>query len=295
MEEPLLDIDTVCNNLNLDITKLISTHLNPLITDMKLASSSLNAIKNILYSLPEYKELERELADLKVEHESLKKHLNNKAIRMEITEKYTDKTNNNNNTIDYNISTANKVINLTSNTSISQEMSILSNSSEDEDDDEDNLETESDENTIKDDINLNETTKTVTIDVADHREDDNITLSNNNVIEQENIESDEDSQEDSEESEEENIDEEVKEEGTDKLLENKKENNVEEEQEQEEEHKEEQGEEEEEEVFEIDIEGKTYFTTGKTNGIVYEYLEDEDDIGDKIGEYKNGVLIWKNK
>ena len=99
MEEPLLDIDTVCNNLNLDITKLISTHLTPLITDMKLASSSLNAIKNILYSLPEYKELERELAELKVEHESLKKHLNNKAIRMEITEKYTDKTNNNNNNI----------------------------------------------------------------------------------------------------------------------------------------------------------------------------------------------------
>ena len=36
---------------------------------MKLASSSLNAIRNILYSLPEYKELEKELSELRLENE----------------------------------------------------------------------------------------------------------------------------------------------------------------------------------------------------------------------------------
>jgi hypothetical protein len=151
MEEPLLDIESVCNSLNDDISKLITSHLSPLITDMKLASSSLNAIKNILYSLPEYKELEKELAELKVEHESLKKHLNNKEIRMEITEKYRDDSNNKN-SIDYNISTVNKVINLTSNTSLTEEMNILSNTSDDEDDDDDdeeNLDTKSDNNNSK--------------------------------------------------------------------------------------------------------------------------------------------------
>jgi hypothetical protein len=192
MEEPLLDIENVCNSLNDDISKLITTHLSPLINDMKLASTSLNAIKNILYSLPEYKELEKELSELKVEHESLKKHLNNKGISMEITEKYANDYNNKNN-IDFNISTANKVINLTSNTSLSEEINILSNTSDDDDDDDDDIETENDNNITKIPINLNETTKTVTIDIAKNSNENNITLSNKEEIQKENIDFEEES------------------------------------------------------------------------------------------------------
>ena len=299
MEQPLLDIQSVCNNLNDDISKLINSHLSPLINDMKLASSSLNAIRNILYSLPEYKELEKELSELRLENESLKQHLNNKEIRMEITEKYNHQTDNNIKNFDYNITTPNKVIDLTSNTSLTEEMNILSNTS----DDEDSQQSDTDENISNSPSNLQEITKTVTIDVTRNTNQNDITLSNKQKIQEENIDSEEESeeeddqQEDDEENDEEDSEEEeekknieneseVKEEGSDKLLENK---------EYDEEEAEEEEEEEEEEVFEIDIEGKTYFTTGKTNGIVYEYLVDEDDIGDKVGEFKNGVLIWKNK
>ena len=298
MEQPLLDIQSVCNNLNDDISKLINSHLSPLINDMKLASSSLNAIRNILYSLPEYKELEKELSELRLENESLKQHLNNKEIRMEITEKYNHQTDNNIKNFDYNITTPNKVIDLTSNTSLTEEMNILSNTS----DDEDSQQSDTDENISNSPSNLQEITKTVTIDVTRNTNQNDITLSNKQKIQEENIDSEEESeeeddqQEDDEENDEEDSEEEeekknieneseVKEEGSDKLLENKEYDEEEAEEE----------EEEEEEVFEIDIEGKTYFTTGKTNGIVYEYLVDEDDIGDKVGEFKNGVLIWKNK
>ena len=304
MEQPLLDIQSVCNNLNDDISKLINSHLSPLINDMKLASSSLNAIRNILYSLPEYKELEKELSELRLENESLKQHLNNKEIRMEITEKYNHQTDNNIKNFDYNITTPNKVIDLTSNTSLTEEMNILSNTS----DDEDSQQSDTDENISNSPSNLQEITKTVTIDVTRNTNQNDITLSNKQKIQEENIDSEEESeeeddqQEDDEENDEEDSEEEeekknieneseVKEEGSDKLLENKEYD----EEEAEEEEAEEEEEEEEEEVFEIDIEGKTYFTTGKTNGIVYEYLVDEDDIGDKVGEFKNGVLIWKNK
>ena len=304
MEQPLLDIQSVCNNLNDDISKLINSHLSPLINDMKLASSSLNAIRNILYSLPEYKELEKELSELRLENESLKQHLNNKEIRMEITEKYNHQTDNNIKNFDYNITTPNKVIDLTSNTSLTEEMNILSNTS----DDEDSQQSDTDENISNSPSNLQEITKTVTIDVTRNTNQNDITLSNKQKIQEENIDSEEESeeeddqQEDDEENDEEDSEEEeekknieneseVKEEGSDKLLENKEYD----EEEAEEEEAEAEEEEEEEEVFEIDIEGKTYFTTGKTNGIVYEYLVDEDDIGDKVGEFKNGVLIWKNK
>ena len=187
MEQPLLDIQSVCNNLNDDISKLINSHLSPLINDMKLASSSLNAIRNILYSLPEYKELEKELSELRLENESLKQHLNNKEIRMEITEKYNHQTDNNIKNFDYNITTPNKVIDLTSNTSLTEEMNILSNTS----DDEDSQQSDTDENISNSPSNLQEITKTVTIDVTRNTNQNDITLSNKQKIQEENIDSEE--------------------------------------------------------------------------------------------------------
>lgn len=51
-------------------------------------------------------------------------------------------------------------------------------------------------------------------------------------------------------------------------------------------------EDEEEELFELEIKGKTYFVTDENNGIIYEALED-DDVGEMLGNLKNGKPIWK--
>ena len=48
--------------------------------------------------------------------------------------------------------------------------------------------------------------------------------------------------------------------------------------------------EEEEEVEEISIDGKLYYTTNSDNGIIFEYLENEE-IGNEIGYLKNGKLF----
>ena len=69
---------------------------------------------------------------------------------------------------------------------------------------------------------------------------------------------------------------------------------VEETEEEEEEVVEETEEEEEEEVFMVTIKGKNYFTTNETNGTIYEALED-DDIGDEVGEYKDGKPVFNKK
>ena len=53
----------------------------------------------------------------------------------------------------------------------------------------------------------------------------------------------------------------------------------------------EEEEEEEEEVFMVTIKGKQYFTNDETNGTIYSVV-DEDDIGDEVGHYKNGVPVF---
>uniref|UniRef100_A0A6C0BUY3 Uncharacterized protein n=1 Tax=viral metagenome TaxID=1070528 RepID=A0A6C0BUY3_9ZZZZ len=68
-----------------------------------------------------------------------------------------------------------------------------------------------------------------------------------------------------------------------------------EEEEAEEEEKEEEAEEEEDvEVEEVTIKGQQYYLEGdlKTNGTLYEVI-DNDDIGDVVGEIKNGVIKMK--
>ena len=47
-------------------------------------------------------------------------------------------------------------------------------------------------------------------------------------------------------------------------------------------------EEEEEGVYEIVIKGTRYYTTNETNGTIYAITED-DDIGDEVGKFVNGV------
>ena len=52
----------------------------------------------------------------------------------------------------------------------------------------------------------------------------------------------------------------------------------------------EEAEEETEEVEEVKIKGKTYFTTDPQNGIIYACVD--DDVGDEVGVFKNGVAVF---
>ena len=44
------------------------------------------------------------------------------------------------------------------------------------------------------------------------------------------------------------------------------------------------------EVSEVKIKGKTYFTTDAVNGIIYACVD--DDVGDEVGVFKNGVAVF---
>ena len=48
--------------------------------------------------------------------------------------------------------------------------------------------------------------------------------------------------------------------------------------------------EEEEGVYEIEINGTRYYTTNEQTGMVYAVLDD-DDVGEQIGHFENGVFI----
>lgn len=69
---------------------------------------------------------------------------------------------------------------------------------------------------------------------------------------------------------------------------------AEEEEEEAEEEEEEEAEEEADEVFVVTISGKSYYTTNKDNGKIYAIDEDEE-IGDEIGEFKNGKAKFYKK
>ena len=320
------DIDNVFNDLNNDITKLLNSRLTPLIKDLKLATTNLDIIKNILFSLPEYKSLIEELERLKIENLNLKEKLNESNIKIEISEK-SILNNTSKSILDYNIEANNKIINF-SNDLISNETLNDLSSEEEEESDSDSLET--------DDEDLESTNnKLIVSSIAKDMQENSdkileykeLNIKNDKKISRESDEeSDEESQEESEEEskddkhkddrKEHNTKDDTKdntqddkreEDDEDKEEEEEEEGEEEEEEEEEKENEskeddkendkeeEEDDEEEDEEVFEIEINGKTYFTTSKENGIVYEYLIDEDDIGDKVGEYKDGILIWKKK
>jgi uncharacterized membrane protein YqiK len=67
-----------------------------------------------------------------------------------------------------------------------------------------------------------------------------------------------------------------------------------EEEEAEEEEAEEEEAEEEEEVEEVTIKGKSYYTSNKVNGIIYEITKDED-VGDEVGIFKECKAIFHKK
>ena len=112
---------------------------------------------------------------------------------------------------------------------------------------------------------------------------------------------DEEEEEEDEELEEEEEDEELEEEEEDEELEEEEEDEELEEEEEDEELEEEEEEEDEEleedeeddeeyDVEEIELSGIKYYTTDLNNGIIFEFLENED-IGEELGKLQNGVLF----
>ena len=288
-ESKEINIDNLFENLNKDITNLLNCRLTPLILDLKSANSNLDIIKNILFSLPEYQNLLSEFKKVKEENIELKYQLNNSGIQMEITEKSSDKVESNK-VLDYSINTDNKIINFKEVLDINNK--VLEDDPNGNDSDIVSTEESSDLSDSEEE-EIPETTNNVKNEMEEQLKIEKNTLKETDA----DKESEQEDEADGEEEEEEDGEEEEEEEEADsgeeeKQVEIKEEKNKEISDKQEEEMEEE---EEDEEVFEIDINGKTYFTTGKENGIVYEYIEEEDDIGDKVGEFKNGELIWKNK
>jgi hypothetical protein len=109
---------------------------------------------------------------------------------------------------------------------------------------------------------------------------------------------DEEVEEEEEEVEEEEVEEEeeeVEEEEVEEEEVEEEEEEVEEAQPEEEEEEEAQPEEEEEEdddeVFEVVIKGKKYFASSVSNGLIYQFI-DEDTMGDQVGIYKNSRAIF---
>jgi hypothetical protein len=88
--------------------------------------------------------------------------------------------------------------------------------------------------------------------------------------------------------------EEVEEEDAEEVEEEEEEEEVEEEEVEEEETKEEE-EEEGDEVFEVTIQGKTYYTSNEQNGTIYD-VDENGDVSMEVGVYKNGVAtFYKSK
>ena len=284
-ESKEINIDNLFENLNKDITNLLNCRLTPLILDLKSANSNLDIIKNILFSLPEYKDLLTEFKKVKEENIELKYQLNNSGIQMQITEKSSDKVKANKE-LDYSINTDNKIINFKDILDVDNK--VLQDNENENDSDIESTE-ESTEITESEEEEIVETTNNVKNEMEEQMKIEKNTLKEiNEDKETEQEEADEEETDGEEADGEEEADVEEEEDGEE--AEDEKEKSKETSDKQEEDL---EGEEEDEEVFEIDINGKTYFTTGKENGIVYEYIEEEDDIGDKVGEFKNGELIWK--
>ena len=294
-ESKEINIDNLFENLNKDITNLLNCRLTPLILDLKSANSNLDIIKNILFSLPEYKDLLTEFKKVKEENIELKYQLNNSGIQMQITEKSSDKVKANKE-LDYSINTDNKIINFKDILDVDNK--VLQDNENENDSDIESTE-ESTEITESEEEEIVETTNNVKNEMEEQMKIEKNTLKEINEDKETEQEEADEEETDGEEADGEEADGEeadgeeeadVEEEEDGEEAEDEKEKSKETSDKQEEDL---EGEEEDEEVFEIDINGKTYFTTGKENGIVYEYIEEEDDIGDKVGEFKNGELIWK--
>jgi hypothetical protein len=137
------------------------------------------------------------------------------------------------------------------------------------------------------------------------REPENICIDNEVVILEKNLnikpnivyeieETDNLEEEEEEVVEEEEEEEVVEEEEEEEVVEEEEEEVVEETEEVVEEEEEEDVEEDAGEVYEITISGKSYYVTDEKNGKIYA-IEQDEEVGDEIGEFKNGKACFYNK
>jgi hypothetical protein len=129
-----------------------------------------------------------------------------------------------------------------------------------------------------------------TVDETEEDVDDAVEETEEEVVEETEEEVVEETEEDAVEKTEEEVVEETEEEVVEETEEEVAEETEEEVVEETEEEVVEETEEDEAGVYEIEVDGVRYYTTGETDGIVYALLED-DDVGDEIGKFVNGKLV----
>jgi len=123
-------------------------------------------------------------------------------------------------------------------------------------------------------------------DDEEEEDDEEVEECEEDADEEEVDEDEEDADEEEVEEDEEDADEEEVEEDDEEDVEEEVEVEVEDANDEEEEEEEE----EIDEVEEIEIDGEMYYTTDKKNGIIYEYLQDEE-VGDEVGHLEEGILF----
>ena len=154
---------------------------------------------------------------------------------------------------------------------------------EDEEDAEEEVEVEQEEDNeeveVEEDEEEDEEEEEVEVDEEDEEEEEEVDEEDEEEEEVEVDEEEEEEVDEDEEEEEEDEEVEVEDEEGDEQDETKQEEEVEEE--------EDEDEEDAEEVYMIELDGVNYYTDDDNNGNIYEILEDED-IGEKIGYFKDG-------
>jgi len=167
---------------------------------------------------------------------------------------------------------------------------------ESEEEEEVEVEVEESEVEVEVEVEVEESEEEEEVEVEESEEEEEVEVEESEEVEVEVEESEEEEEVEVEESEEEveeevEVEESEEEEEVEVEVEESEEVEVEVEESEEEVEVEES---EEDEVYEVTIKNKSYYTTNETDGPIYAILEDED-IGDQIGEFKEGKPTFYRK
>ena len=133
--------------------------------------------------------------------------------------------------------------------------------------------------------------------IEEEEEEEEVVEEEEEEVVEEEEEEEEEVVEEEEEEEEEVVEETEEEEEEEEVVEEEEEEEEEEEvveeteEEEEEEEVVEEEEDEEEEVMEIEINGKSYYTSNETNGVIYA-IDDDEDVGPEVGKFVKGKAVF---
>jgi hypothetical protein len=166
---------------------------------------------------------------------------------------------------------------------------------EEESEEEEEVEVEVEESEEEEEVEESEEKEEVEVEVEESEEEEEVEVEVEESEEEEEVEVEVEESEEEEEVEVEVEESEEEEEVEVEVEESEEEEEVEVEVEVEESEEGDDAEEEnEEEVYEVTIKNKSYYTTNETDGPIYAILDDED-IGDQIGEFKEGKPTFYRK